>query len=470
MSLAARFSLSELFKNPQVGQIYLIQGWIRSKRVGSQVFFLVLSDGSTQQTLQVVGDSSLYDEELIQKVSVGASVTLRGKLVATPEAAQSYELQLIELQLLGAADPSTYPLQPKAHTYTFLRTVAHLRPRTATFGAVFRVRHALSYAIHQFFHARGFFYVHTPIITAIDAEGAGDTFGLRTQNDPDTSAFFGRSAQLTVSGQLEAELLAMGLSKVYTFGPTFRAEHSNTTRHLAEFWMIEPEAAFYDLQDCIELAKDLIKYTLEEVMTQCANELDFLDQQHAKLQQQRAKTERSAPLLDQLTHIKNQEIPQISYTEAFEHLRNSKPQKKGKFVYPIQSWGQDLQAEHEHYLIKEYDGALIVRDYPAQSKAFYMRMNEDQKTVAAMDFLLPRVGEIIGGSAREERLDHLQQRMKDLSISTEEMEWYLDTRRYGSVPHSGFGLGLERLTQLLTGMENIRDVIPFPRAPAQLKF
>ena len=463
-------SLADLFRAPQAATEYLIRGWVRSKRLSSQVFFLVISDGSTQDTLQAVGEPSNYEESFLQSLTVGASVALTGTLVATPEAAQAYELQIKSIECLGEADPNQYPLQPKAHSYAFLRTVAHLRPRTATFGAVFRIRHALSYAIHRFFHKRGFFYVHTPIITAIDAEGAGDMFGLSARDDPEAASFFGRSAQLTVSGQLEAELLAMGLSKVYTFGPTFRAEHSNTTRHLAEFWMVEPEAAFYTLSDCIGLAVDLLQESLKEVIDQCPNELDFLDQQYAKHQLQKPLSERGPRLMDQIQQLATQSVAQISYTEAFSCLQRSKWQQKGKFEYPIREWGQDLQAEHERYLVKHYNGALIVRDYPAQSKAFYMRLNDDQRTVAAMDLLVPRVGELIGGSQREERLDHLEKRMKSLSISTDEMTWYLDTRRYGTVPHSGFGLGFERLMQLLTGMENIRDVIPFPRSPGQIKF
>ena len=463
-------TLSKLFSVPKPGAKYRLRGWLRSKRHSAKVLFLVLSDGSTQATLQAVADPLAYSSVLLQQLSVGASVVLEGKLLATPSAPQPYELQLSNIVLLGTADPEHYPLQSKAHSYAFLRTIAHLRPRTATFGAVFRLRHVASYAVHRFFHEAGFFYVHTPIITSADAEGAGETFSLRTSDSVDTVPFFGQEAQLTVSGQLEAELLAMGLSRVYTFGPTFRAENSNTTRHLAEFWMIEPEAAFYKLEDCMKLAEQLLKFVLREVINLCPEELSFLEKQQAKQQQQLPVSERTEPLCELLEQLAGTDIPQIDYEEAFQLLEHSKPNRKGKFNYPIQKWGQELQAEHERYLVQHFGGALFVRNYPAQHKAFYMRLNDDNKTVAAMDLLLPRVGELVGGSEREERLDKLEKRMHTLGIRAEKLQWYLDTRRYGSVPHSGFGLGFERLVQLLTGMENIRDVIPFPRSSGQLNF
>ena len=465
-------TLSVLFKNPKkhLGLSLRLQGWIRNKRQSSGVLFLVLSDGSTQSTLQAVAEPSSYASSLLQKLSVGASVSLEGKLIATPSSPQPYELRLSNITLLGTSDPEKYPLQPKSHSYAFLRSCAHLRPRTATFGAVFRVRHVASYAIHRFFYEKEFFYVHTPIISSADAEGAGEMFSIRTSDLPDTTNFFGQEAHLTVSGQLEAELLAMGLSRVYTFGPTFRAENSNTTRHLAEFWMVEPEVAFYDLKDCMKLAEQLLKFVIKEVVEKCSEELTFLEQQQTKHQQKLPSVDRAKPLSELLNQLSSSEIPQISYEEAFHLLERSKPNRKGKFIYPIQKWGQELQAEHERYLVQHFSGALFVRDYPVAQKAFYMRLNDDNKTVAAMDLLLPQVGELIGGSEREERLEKLEERMKSYDIQSEKLEWYLDTRRYGSVAHSGFGLGFDRLVQLLTGMENIRDVIPFPRSPGQLNF
>ena len=470
MSEVFQPTLALLYASPQAGAKYRLQGWLRSKRQSAKVLFLALSDGSTQATLQAVVDPLAYPAELLQQLSVGAAVALEGKLLATPAAAQPYELQTTHIELLGPADPECYPLQPKAHSYTFLRSIAHLRPRTATFGAIFRVRHAASYAIHHFFHKAGFFHVHTPIIAVADAEGAGEIFSLSTPGAPDATAFFGKKAHLTVSGQLQAELLAMGLSRVYTFGPTFRAENSNTTRHLAEFWMVEPEAAFFDLGDCIKLAEQLLKAVLHDVLQQCPAELAFLEQQQAKQQTRLPAAEHKPPLREQLNQLVATDATIVSYSEAFELLKRSKPNRKGKFSYPIQTWGQDLQAEHERYLVQHFNNAVLVRDYPAQSKAFYMRLNNDGKTVAAMDLLLPQVGELVGGSQREERLDSLQARMQACGLNSDELQWYLDTRRFGTVPHSGFGLGFERLIQLLTGMDNIRDVIPFPRSPGHLDF
>ena len=466
----APHTLAALFAAPKAGQAYVVQGWIRSKRQSAKVLFIVLYDGTTAQNLQAVGDPAVYTSALLAKLGVGASVRLSGRLRATPEAAQPYELALEDLVLLGEADAQSYPLQPKAHSYPFLRSIAHLRPRTTTFGAVFRLRHTVSMAIHRFFAEKGFFYIHTPILAAADAEGAGEMFSLRTTSETDTKAFFGKEAHLSVSGQLEAELLAMGLGRVYTFGPTFRAEDSNTKRHLSEFWMIEPEAAFYDLDLCMKLAEDMLHEVLKEVLRVSAADIDLLEKQRQRLEKERPQAQRHPPLCKQLEALAEKKVHRISYDEAFERLKRSKANKKGKFNFPITTWGQDLQAEHEQALVAELGGAVIVYNYPCQSKAFYMRLSDDKRTVAAMDLLVPDLGELIGGSQREERLEVLEERMKSLGIEAEKLNWYLDTRRFGSVPHSGFGLGLERLMQLITGMENIRDVIPFPRAPHQLEF
>ena len=471
MSKALSSTLVDLFRDPGLGKHYFLQGWLRNSRKSAKIFFLILSDGTTQQTLQAVGQVEDFDADLLQKLDVGAAVALSGTLVETPNARQPYELHVAHIDLLGEAEAEHYPLQPKAHSYPFLRSIAHLRPRTATFGAVFRLRHAASYAIHHFFHKQGFFQVHTPVIAAADAEGAGEMFSLRTSEEPDTRTFFGKPSHLTVSGQLEAELLALALSKVYTFGPTFRAEHSNTTRHLSEFWMVEPEIAFFDLTACIKLAINMFQAVIKEILESCSEEIAFLGQQAKKQglsSNKGTKGAESDTLLATLEQLSTQKVPVLSYTEAFELLKESPPNRKGKFAYPIRTWGQELQAEHEQYLVQHAKGAVVVRDYPSQRKAFYMRLNEDGKTVAAMDVLVPGVGELVGGSQREERLETLQKRMKACGVSQKELDWYLDTRRYGSVKHSGFGLGFDRLVQLLSGMENIRDVIPFPRSMGQL--
>jgi asparaginyl-tRNA synthetase len=387
------------------------------------------------------------------------------------------------IKLLGFADPEKYPIQPKKHSLEFLRENAHLRVRTATFSAVFRVRHALAFAIHKFFNDKGFYYLHAPIITGSDAEGAGAMFRVSTldaKNPPlDEQGqvnfkedFFGKQTHLTVSGQLEAELGALGLSDVYTFGPTFRAENSNTTRHLAEFWMIEPEMAFYDLNDNMDLAEEFLKYLIHYALEHCAEDLSFLDKRAAEEEKDKKQEERSElGLIDRLKFVVENEFARLSYTEAIELLKNSKPNKKKKFTYPVEGWGIDLQSEHERFLVeKEFKRPVILSNYPKDIKAFYMRMNEDNKTVAAMDILFPGIGEIIGGSQREERLEVLQSRMKEMHIEEEEMWWYLDTRKFGTAPHSGFGLGFERLVLFVTGMSNIRDVIPFPRTPKNAEF
>ncbi|MCT4697162.1 MAG: asparagine--tRNA ligase [Candidatus Cardinium sp.] len=461
--------IKELLQFGTVGAQVEAKGWIRTKRINKQVMFLTLNDGSCQQSLQIVMSPSELPKELLSQLVTGASVTVSGRLVASQGANQSVELDGHHLTLLGNA--LDYPLQPKAHSLEFLRTWAHLRFRTNTFGAVFRIRHAISYAIHHFFHERGFFYLHTPIITAADAEGAGELFRVTTLDTPpkhpdgsmDYSAdFFHTATNLTVSGQLAAEAAAMGLGAVYTFGPTFRAENSNTTRHLAEFWMVEPEVAFNTLDDTIVLAEALLKFLLDYVLKQCPDELDFLNQ---RLLSHSHAEEATMTLLERLQFVLEQPFARITYTEAIAILAASN--KHGQFVYPITGWGMDLQSEHERYLVEHhFKRPVVVTDYPKAIKAFYMRQNDDGKTVAAMDILFPGVGEIIGGSQREERMDYLTAVMQHIGIQN--LNWYLDTRRFGTIPHSGFGLGLDRFVLFVTGMENIRDVIPFPRTPGHV--
>lgn len=458
-----------------VGDKVEIKGWIRTKRINKQVIFLSINDGSCQESLQVVMAPSQLSKELLSELVTGASVAVSGSLVASQGSNQLQELQGDHLTLLGNAPD--YPLQPKAHSFEFLRTLLHLRFRTNTFGAVFRLRSAISCAIHHFFHERGFIYLHTPIITAADAEGAGELFrvttldGAYTPKHPDGSIdfkedFFNTSTNLTVSGQLAAEAAAMGLGAVYTFGPTFRAENSNTTRHLAEFWMVEPEVAFNNLEENITLAESLLKFLLDYVLKKCPVELDFLNQ---RLVSQKGYQDSASPmsLLERLKFVLDQPFVRITYTEAIHILTASEPNKHGKFVYPIKGWGMDLQSEHERYLVEHhFKKPVVVTDYPKAIKAFYMRQNDDGKTVAAMDVLFPGVGEIIGGSQREERIDYLQAAMERNQIK--DLDWYLDTRRFGTIPHSGFGLGLDRFVLFVTGMENIRDVIPFPRTPGHV--
>lgn len=469
------YKIKDLFASPCIGANVTVNGWIRTKRVSKQVVFLTINDGSCQQHLQVVVQTDQLSETILSQLGTGASISIVGTIVGSQGAGQSIEVQAQTLTLLGSAPE--YPLQPKAHSLEFLREWSHLRFRTNTFGAVFRIRHTISYAIHQFFYERGFVYLHSPIITATDAEGAGELFRvthLDVNHPPRNSDgtvdfkedFFKKPTNLTVSGQLAAEAAAMGLGAVYTFGPTFRAENSNTARHLAEFWMIEPEVAFANLEDNILLAEAFLKYLLKAVLQDCTTELAWLNQRLLKEEKVGGNT---VPLVERLHTVLEQPFARITYTEAMDVLMQSAPNKKGAFAYPISGWGMDLQSEHERYLVEHhFQRPVIVTDYPKNIKAFYMRQNKDGKTVAAMDLLFPGIGEIIGGSQREERIDCLREAMQRLHLSPEELDWYLDTRRFGSVPHSGFGLGLERFVLFATGMENIRDVIPFPRTPGRV--
>ncbi|MEM9671318.1 MAG: asparagine--tRNA ligase [Bacteroidota bacterium] len=464
-------------------QPVVVKGWVRTKRGSKNVNFIALNDGSTIYNLQIVADPEQVSEAVLDRIHTGAALSVTGTLVESQGQGQRFELQAETIEVLGEADPETYPLQPKKHSYEFLREKAHLRPRTSTFSAVFRLRHAMTFAIHKYFHDRGFYCLHSPIITGSDAEGAGEMFRVTTldpKNPPLTEEgevdfqedFFGKEANLTVSGQLEAELGALALSDVYTFGPTFRAENSNTSRHLAEFWMIEPEMAFYDLDDNMDLAEDFVKYLVQFALDNYADDLDFLNQRQLDEEKNKKKEERSdMTLLERLQFVVDSEFERITYTEAINILRNSKPNKKKKFQFLIDQWGADLQSEHERFLVeKHFKKPVILYNYPKEIKAFYMRQNEDDKTVAAMDVLFPGIGEIIGGSQREERLSNLQRRMAEMGIPEKEMWWYLETRKFGTVPHSGFGIGFERLMMFVTGMQNIRDVIPFPRTPKNAEF
>ena len=472
--------IKSLLKLPAIGQEVSVRGWVRTFRANR---FIALNDGSTLGNLQCVVDFESMDEDVLKKINTGAAVKITGNFMESQGKGQSAEIQATDVFIYGEADPKSYPIQPKKHSLEFLREKAHLRVRTATFSAVMRVRSALAFGVHQFFRQEGFQYVHTPIVTGSDAEGAGEMFrvsALEPKNPPlkeDGSVdfnqdFFGKETHLTVSGQLEAETYAMGLGEVYTFGPTFRAENSNTTRHLAEFWMIEPEMAFFDLDDNMDLAEKFIKNVLAYLLKECEEDLTFLDDRLTQEDKSKPQAERSAMgLLEKIRFVVENEFKRVSYTEAIDILRNSKPNKKKKFKYHIDEWGADLQSEHERFLVeKHFNCPVILYDYPATIKAFYMRMNEDQKTVRAMDILFPGIGEIVGGSQREERLDVLQDRIKAMGIDEEELWWYLDLRRFGSAPHSGFGLGFERLVLFATGMSNIRDVIPFPRTPQNAAF
>jgi asparaginyl-tRNA synthetase len=473
-------TVSDALNRMPVGTSITLKGWVRTFRSNR---FIALNDGSTLHNIQAVVDFEKFDEKLLRQITTGSCLAVTGDLVSSIGSGQKVEVQVTQLEVLGTADAEKYPLQPKKHSLEFLRENAHLRFRTNTFGAVFRVRHAVAFAIHKYFNERGFFYVHTPIITASDAEGAGEMFRVSTldasqppRNEDGTvnfkEDFFEREAHLTVSGQLEAELAAMALSKVYTFGPTFRAENSNTARHLAEFWMIEPEVAFADLHDNMDLAEDFLKYIIKYVLQNCADDLEFLNKRLQDEEKDKPKNERTEQgLLDKLQFVVDNKFVRLSYTEAIEILKQSKPNKKKKFKYLIEEWGADLQSEHERYLVEQhFQSPVILFDYPAKIKAFYMRLNEDGQTVRAMDVLFPGIGEIIGGSQREERLDVLQQKMTQFGIDPEELWWYLDTRRFGTCVHSGFGLGFERLVLFVTGMGNIRDVIPFPRTPGKAEF
>ncbi len=460
-----RTKIKDLLKAKDFNQEIHVKGWVRTKREGKGITFIALNDGSVIHNIQIVIDNSNFDNEIIKQITTGSCIGITGNLVKSVGKDQSMEVQASEVEIYGTADPNLYPLQKKGHTLEFLREIAHLRPRTNTFGAVFRIRHALSFAIHKYFNDRGFFYLHTPVITGSDCEGAGEMFRVTTI-DPTkpplnkngtvnyAEDFFGKETNLTVSGQLEGELGAMALSQIYTFGPTFRAENSNTPRHLAEFWMIEPEVAFYDINDNMDLAEDFLKYLVNYVLGECRDDLEFLNRMYDK------------ELINRLNSVVKNNFERISYTKAIEIL-----EKSGQnFEYPVK-WGLDLQTEHERYLVeKYYKKPVMVTDYPKDIKAFYMKQNDDGRTVRALDVLFPRIGEIIGGSQREEEYDKLFNRIKELNLPESDLWWYLETRKFGTVQHSGFGMGLERILLFITGMGNIRDVIPFPRTPKNAEF
>ena len=473
----------ELLQSEPSLQEITVRGWVRSFRSNR---FIALNDGSTIKNLQCVVDFENFDEQLLKRITTGAAIAVTGNLVASQGSGQAVEVAVSKVEILGDADPEEVKLtvlSPKRHTLEKLREQAHLRVRTNTFGAVMRLRSKLAFAVHEYFQKNGYFYMHAPIITGSDAEGAGEMFRVTTldpQNPPVTEDgavdykedFFGKESNLTVSGQLEAETYAMGLSKVYTFGPTFRAENSNTSRHLAEFWMIEPEVAFCDLDGNMDLAEDFIKYVIKYAVEHCQDDLAFLEDRLLKEEASKPADQRSPmPLREKLDFVLGNQFKRVSYTEAIDILKNSKPNKKKKFQYPIEDWGADLQSEHERYLVeKHFKCPVILFDYPANIKAFYMRLNEDEKTVRAMDVLFPGIGEIVGGSQREERYDVLKKKIADLGIDENELWWYLDLRKFGTAVHSGFGLGFERLVQFVTGMGNIRDVIPYPRTPKNAEF
>ena len=473
-------TVKKLLHSKANNQEVTLKGWVKTFRANR---FIAVNDGSCLASIQCVLDFEKTEETLLKKIQTGAAISLQGLLVESQGKGQTVEIQIEQISILGESNPEEYPIQAKKHSLEFLRENAHLRIRTNTFGAIMRVRSSLSFAIHNYFHKQGFTYVHTPIITGSDAEGAGEMFRVTTL-DPDNTTrtesgsiatrkdFFGKETHLTVSGQLEAETYAMALGKVYTFGPTFRAENSNTSRHLAEFWMIEPEVAFNDLIDNMDLAEDFIKHTLQALLDNCQEDLQFLEQRLISEDKSKPAAARNEmTLIEKLNFVVKNEFKRISYTEAFEILKNSKPNKKKKFKYVLDEWGADLQSEHERYLVeKHFKTPVILFDYPANIKAFYMRLNEDGKTVRAMDVLFPGIGEIVGGSQREERIDVLKEKINHLGIDEKELWWYLDTRKFGTAVHSGFGLGFERLVLFATGMSNIRDVIPFPRTPQNASF
>ncbi len=468
MEKLKRIKVYDLIKSPEktgLGNVVNIKGWVRTRRGNKKIAFIAINDGSIIHSIQVVADIANFAEETINKITTGACISVDGKLVESMGKGQGVEIQAEKIEILGTADPEKYPLQKKGHSLEFLREIAHLRPRTNTFGAIFRIRHAISFAIHKYFNDNGFFYLHTPIITGSDAEGAGEMFRVSTLDDINppltddgkvdySKDFFGKETNLTVSGQLEGELGAMALSLIYTFGPTFRAENSNTPRHLAEFWMIEPEMAFYDINDNMDLAEDFLKYLINYALDNCMDDLEFLNKMYDE------------ELIERLKFVINNEFKRLTYTEAIEILKDSGQ----KFEFPV-NWGLDLQAEHERYLVeKHFEKPVILTDYPKSIKAFYMKQNDDGKTVRAMDVLFPKIGEIIGGSQREENYDKLYSWISDMDIPEKDLWWYLDTRRFGTAQHSGFGLGFERLILFITGMSNIRDVIPFPRTPQNAEF
>jgi len=475
-----RIKIKELLTTSPTGQVVKVQGWIRTFRNNQ---FIALNDGSTIQNLQAVVALNFVEDSILKRLTTGACLSVVGELVASLGKGQAVEIKVTELEILGDCDAEKFPLQPKKHSLEFLREIAHLRSRTNTISAVMRVRHAMAFAIHQFFNQRGFYYVHTPIVTGSDAEGAGDMFRVTTldaKNPPldenghvnHKEDFFGKETNLTVSGQLEGETYALALSDIYTFGPTFRAENSNTARHLAEFWMIEPEMAFYDIHDNMQLATDLLQYLVKYALANCGDDLEFLNKRALEEEASKPQEQRSElSLLERLKFVVENDFQKLSYTEAIDILKNSALNKKKKFHYLIEEWGVDLQSEHERYLVeKHFKKPVILYNYPKGIKAFYMRQNEDGKTVAAMDVLFPGIGEIIGGSQREERYDNLLKRIQEMNLPEKELWWYLELRKFGSAPHSGFGLGFERLILFVTGMTNIRDVIPFPRFPKSAEF
>ncbi|MFZ1312906.1 MAG: asparagine--tRNA ligase [Chitinophagaceae bacterium] len=476
-----RIKIKELLAKEPAGQEVIVMGWVRTFRNNQ---FIALNDGSTNNNLQVVVELGKFNDDILKRITTSASLKVTGTIVPSLGKGQKMDLKSDTIEILGDSDAEKYPLQPKKHSLEFLREKAHLRFRTNTFGSVFRVRHSLAFAVHKFFNEKGFVYMHTPIITASDAEGAGEMFRVTTLPIDGTAPknedgsinfkedFFGRSTNLTVSGQLEGELGATAFGDIYTFGPTFRAENSNTARHLAEFWMIEPEMAFYDLEDNMNLAEEFIKYIIKYAIDNNREDLEFLAQRLADEEKQLPQDKRSEMgLIGKLEFVLNNNFERITYTEAIDILKESNHNKKKKFQYEITGWGMDLQSEHERYLVeKHFKKPVILSNYPKEIKAFYMRQNADGKTVAAMDILAPGIGEIVGGSQREERQDKLEQRMKEMHIPVEDLWWYLDTRRFGTVPHAGFGLGFERMVQFVTGMTNIRDVIAFPRTPGSAEF
>ena len=469
--------IKDIFTSPDINKNIIIGGWVRAFRAKK---FIELNDGSSIKNIQCVISESSIDEKILKKISIGSSLKIKGDLIKSIGKGQNFEIQILSIELLGESDPDKYPIQPKKHSFEFLREQAHLRIRTSTFSSVMRIRSKLAFGIHEFFNKKEFNYINTPIITSNDAEGAGEMFKVTTLSEDQidkketdySKDFFGKRTSLTVSGQLEAETYALGLGNVYTFGPTFRAENSNTSRHASEFWMIEPEMAFYDLNDNMDLAESFLKNILQYILDNCSEDLNFLDERLTKEESQKPKIERSdLTLIEKIKFTIDNKFVRISYTEAFEILRNSNYNKKKKFKYLLQDWGCDFQSEHERFLVeKHFKSPVIIYDYPSKIKAFYMRLNDDGKTVRAMDVLFPGIGEIIGGSQREERLDVLEKRINEMDIDEKELWWYLDLRRYGTVPHSGFGLGFERIVMFCTGMQNIRDVIPYPRTPKNASF
>ena len=469
-----RLQIKSVLNNDYVGKVIVVCGWVKTFRSNR---FINLNDGSCLSDLQCVVDYEKLDKSKLSKINTGACLEVEGEIVKSQGRGQSVELIANNINVLGESDPEKFPIQPKKHSFEFLRENAHLRVRTKTLSSVFRIRSEVSFAIHNFFNKNNFYYIHTPIITGSDAEGAGEMFKVTTldskkKNLDYSEDFFGKETNLTVSGQLEAESMAMGLGNVYTFGPTFRAENSNTSRHLSEFWMIEPEMAFYDLNDNMDLAEKFIQNVIKNIFEKCKDDIVFLSDRLEKEEMSKPKNQRSElSLLERIEFVINNNFKRVTYSDSFEILRNSKPNKKGKFKYPVKEWGIDFQSEHERFLVEKYfKSPVIVYDYPAKIKAFYMRLNDDAKTVRAMDILFPGIGEIVGGSQREERLDVLNERIEALGIEKKELWWYLDLRKFGTVKHSGFGLGLERLIQFITGMSNIRDVIPFPRTPKNAEF